>query len=178
MIFTAQQEGKCQQPQDRNLHMLGCGGSSSELPGKKRLSSTPAGATRVSTPSSAQVPSMAWAAPLELALTNIPRCKPSHGLFGAGEEQEQPGGAARPGHARKSRGGEAGAEGRGLEQILVQDLGDTRLSIQLCQGTVQESRLSHLGCEGGGTAGTGEQPGRKGCSRPGRSHGGSVTGDR
>lgn len=66
--------------------MLSCRGSSSELPGKKQLSSTPAVYQSVHTEVSSG-PSMAWAAPLELA--NIPRREPSHHLFGAGEERGQ-----------------------------------------------------------------------------------------
>lgn len=95
-------KGSASSPQGSNLHMLSCRGSSSELPGKKQLSSTSAVWDQSVHTEVSSGPSMAWAAPLELA--NIPRREPSHHLFGAGEErgQEQPGGAARPGHAEKS----------------------------------------------------------------------------
>lgn len=85
-LVQPSRKGSASSPQGSNLHILGCRGSCSELPGKKHLSSKSSVHQSVHTKVSSG-PSMAWAAPLELA--NIPRHQPSHHLFGAGEEQGQ-----------------------------------------------------------------------------------------
>lgn len=95
-------KGRASSPQGSNHHMLSCGGSSSELPGKKHLSSS-AGTTRVSTARSAQVPE------LGTGTSSYQHPQMTHHItrLERSEDKSRPGGAARPGHAGKSlqRGG-------------------------------------------------------------------------